>query len=365
MKKRLDSIQALRALAFMGIFLFHGGIIWGNFGGLGASVFIVLSGFLMTYSYSDRILPNSFDGCVGFALKKIKRLYPLHILTMVIILIGLVFLAAKNNEITYDYIKQMCIWTVSNIFLVQSYIPVISINVSLNGVAWYLCVCVFLYFCFPFVMKIIEKYKSIKTAYIVIPILYLIQILISFLTVNIKGFDGNFHTWITYCCPFFRLLDFSIGCNLGYIFLENSKKSINNKNDDEEKVSIIYSIFELLAFVIAPFLVWWSQGQYSSRLANTFTPTTIIFLPLSVALVYLFAKKKGIFTRCLSIKSILRLGDLSQYMFLIHFAVIFVVSKIVSFLSLGLNKYIIALIYFLLTYICAVLYEKFDKRLNK
>ena len=47
--KRLDSLQGLRAFAFLGIFLGHCGI--GSAAGMSVCVFFVLSGFLMIYNY--------------------------------------------------------------------------------------------------------------------------------------------------------------------------------------------------------------------------------------------------------------------------------------------------------------------------
>ena len=55
-KKKIDSLQALRAIAFFGIFISHCGLI--DFGKLGVSVFFIMSGFLMFYNYEDKTLDN-------------------------------------------------------------------------------------------------------------------------------------------------------------------------------------------------------------------------------------------------------------------------------------------------------------------
>lgn len=81
-KRKIDSLQTLRAVAFIGIFLNHAGsnIQWAAWG---VSVFFTLSGFLMYYQYEDKELECSVKNNMSFSLNKIKKLYPLHIITMI------------------------------------------------------------------------------------------------------------------------------------------------------------------------------------------------------------------------------------------------------------------------------------------
>lgn len=349
---KIQSLQALRAIAFLGIFLFHAGLIWGNFGGFGASVFICLSGFLMTYSYYNKKIDDGLGNYFKFAIGKIKRLYPLHIITMLMVLLLFIVLALHSGTMTSEYAGRLSIYTVLNVLLLQTWVPIVDVNVSLNGVAWYLSVCLVIYFAFPLLLKLIKKYKSVKSAYLAMITTYIFMVVISILTANVSGIDGRFHTWITYCFPFFRILDFFIGCNAGYIFL--------NRDDSGDKKTAIYTIFEILALAVVPFLVYWSQKPYEFVVAKAFTSTTIIFLPVSVILVYLFAVNRGLITKILTNKVLLFVGDLSPYMFLIHFVEVLYVSSLLGFLGLALNKYIIVVIHTVFTLIGALLYKKIE-----
>lgn len=79
-RSRLDSIQGLRAVAYIAIFISHTGT--GDYGCLGAwgvSVFLVMSGFLMMMSYLKKDNIPKFG--LGFAWGKVKKLYPLHVVT--------------------------------------------------------------------------------------------------------------------------------------------------------------------------------------------------------------------------------------------------------------------------------------------
>lgn len=51
-RKCIDTLQVLRCFAFLGVFLCHTGLHkMGSLGVGGVSIFLVLSGFVMTYSY--------------------------------------------------------------------------------------------------------------------------------------------------------------------------------------------------------------------------------------------------------------------------------------------------------------------------
>ena len=82
--KLLTQLQTLRAFAFIGVFICHTAILSNVLecvGFFGVSVFFVLSGFVMVYSYygKQRIKDLSFFSNVKFAYSKLKRLWLLSI----------------------------------------------------------------------------------------------------------------------------------------------------------------------------------------------------------------------------------------------------------------------------------------------
>ena len=80
--QKKEELQVLRAIAFLGIFLSHArvSVSWAK---LGVSIFFVLSGCLMTCNYYDKELKCSIKDNLQFSINKIKKLYVLHIVTMV------------------------------------------------------------------------------------------------------------------------------------------------------------------------------------------------------------------------------------------------------------------------------------------
>ena len=79
---KILSIQALRAFAFLGIFLSHAGARILKWPQLGVSIFYVLSGYLMYFQYASKDIGCSIKSNALFSGSKIKKLYPLHIVTM-------------------------------------------------------------------------------------------------------------------------------------------------------------------------------------------------------------------------------------------------------------------------------------------
>lgn len=147
-KGRINALQGLRAVAFISIFISHTGI--GNLGCLGAwgvSVFFVLSGFLMIYSYFPKENAPCFG--FGFAWGKIKKLYPLHIVTMIFAAVYAIYIGTPLKKTLLDVLIHS--------LLIQMWIPNTKYYTTLNGPAWYLCASFFMYLCFPLMLKIFKK----------------------------------------------------------------------------------------------------------------------------------------------------------------------------------------------------------------
>ena len=115
--KQMPAIQGLRAIAFICIFLHHSGIekYCGPLGPFGVSIFIILSGFLMGAKHISNDTKLSFSPL--FAIRKIVKLYPLHIITMVMCIVYLM--------VTSQFIDntKLALQTVLHTFLIQIWSP--------------------------------------------------------------------------------------------------------------------------------------------------------------------------------------------------------------------------------------------------
>ena len=305
MKKRINSLQILRAFAFVGILASH--CNFGQFGAWGVSIFLVLSGFLMVYSYEDRKIENR----KSFAFNKIRKLYLLYVLAF------LCYVPFELSILFHDFssigLLSFIAKCVANLLLIQSWIPSSDYYFSFNGVSWYLSTISFCYFLFPYIKnKFINL--SVKKSVIGILTVFLIQFSISYLVCALNFNNPNLPdltTWLTYISPLYRLGDFIIGCFLGKIFI--SRKNILKKS--------IATALEILAIVLVITTYYFSVNNILN-FGNIAFSKCLIYLPTTVLLVFLFACNQGKISSILNNRIIIYIGNISQSGFLIHQVVI-------------------------------------------
>lgn len=203
-KQILLPLQGLRALAFIGIFLSHcdvGALSSSGLGVWGVSVFLILSGFLMMVNYypSGKLINCSLKENIKFSLKKICKIYPLHIVMMFVALPFEIRAIITNR----GGVLHSCVVLLSKVFfnitVTQSFVPHSSVYYSLNAVSWYLSVCLLTYFCFPWILRYFKEKMNGRKVNLLIPALLILQIVFCWLSskVNLTISDG-FTKWFVY-----------------------------------------------------------------------------------------------------------------------------------------------------------------------
>ncbi len=307
---QIESLQALRALAFIGIFLSHvnAPIQWS---GLGVSVFFVLSGFLLAYQHGEDAIEVGRKECAGFAWKRIKKLYPLHIITMILAAV-LAVLIKVYEGFTLRNAFVIGAELLLNITLLQSWVPYSIINVSLNGVAWYLSAALFLYFMFPKICRFLQEKKQ-QTIWIICVGILVLQWAACLPMLLIFGATHPTYIWFMYCFPVFRLGDFFIGCAFGKWYATEA-----GQNDIAVWKMNLMEYFLLVATIFVHLCM---RIHTNSIPVAALCNGTTLYIPLATAWIYAFVKCKGTFTRAMTCHVLIWIGNLSAYAFLIHFVV--------------------------------------------
>lgn len=302
---RIDSLQTVRCFAFIAIFISHAIKVSLPLGTWGVSIFMVLSGFLMMYSYNNRDCSLAPGKAFLFSVGKIKKLYLLHIISMALVLVYRYIMLRTTAVITDNK------WNlVYDTLLVQSWNPDSKVYFSVNSVAWYLSVCLFLYFAFPYVRKGIKAIASkggvLALAAVIFAVMAAAGYGLSLLPVS-KEISDNWVKWVTYICPLYRLGDFAIGCCFGYIFTQRTRTVSTAAATVLECVSIAAAVGAMLL--------------YSENMSIGGVPwlrANLLFVPSSLAVVYSFALGSGLVSRLLTNRVTLYIGNASAYAFLLH-----------------------------------------------
>lgn len=290
-KRWFYGLQSFRAILFIMVFISHSSNFFDCIGGLGAAAvegFFILSGFLGGgYAYRADISKNGKSlvaECINSLWKKIKCFYPVYFVFLIL------FLPIKFSS-WGNFIK--CI------FLTQSYWGNADTALAFNWPTWFLSSILLSYLLLPVISRFCKKYRSYSVFFILF--IVSIQLLWSFLWRNsYEAYSLGYY--MVYIFPVARMLDFIQGNFLYNIFLDSEKKDFKYINSIEILVFLIY-IAELLLCDFIP-------EVYQS---------TFIWIPISMALVYIFAKQSGKVTKYIANnKTLLWIGKRSFEFFITH-----------------------------------------------
>lgn len=293
----IDTLTSLRLIFALMVYLSHLCMIdEGAFsthifkeGYVGVSFFFILSGFIIAYNYTDKLA----DGACNkkeFWVARIARIYPLHLLTLVIALLTCgTFVAAQPLSWAQLF---------TSATLTNAYIPRSDFFFALNSPAWSLCCEQLFYLLFPLVLPFVKSTKKLITA---LAAAILIVIIGSYVTPEgyIKG--------VWYTNPITRLPDFIVG-----ILLWHAHNKIKEKNISYTAASIIECAVILLfaAFYIC------AEG-----VPKAYRYSFYYWLPIT-AIILTFSLQKGALSRLLKTKILIIGGEISYGIYLTQLLVI-------------------------------------------
>lgn len=326
----INSLQSLRGIFALIIFFHHFNFLKGQ-GGMfaaggdaGVAFFFVLSGFVLSYGYENKIdsICNNISQYGYFIGKRISKLFPLHFL-------GLLWAIAlvKFNFSIQDLL---------NFLFLQAWIPFPEWYFSGNSVGWCLSDFVFFYFLFPLIFMKIKspKYQNMIKVTILIYIFILIPLV-----------PNNFIDGFIYINPISRLSDFLLGMLLFQVYKVRNKQLKSNTNI---KFLKIFSIFLFLGTV---YLWYFSPERYRLN---------ILWWPSVCFIIYLFSLESKV--GFLNNKLLVWFGDMSFSFYLVHALYIrsfdIFLNKFNLVLPPFIRLFLILSSLILFSYIIKSLYEK-------
>jgi peptidoglycan/LPS O-acetylase OafA/YrhL len=314
----LRPLTGLRFVAAFGVVLFH---FWGPWliegpapiyniakaGHVGVSLFFVLSGFILAYTYltaNGRLLVSRRQ----FWWARIARVYPLYLFALLL-------------DIPHFYLKwagptlhqgppleaglNIAAVSASNLSLLQSWTP--GIAYLWNAPAWSVSVEAFFYVAFPFVAAAVIGWSR-KSLFGTVAVLWLAALLPSIFCVATRP-DGPRDAQILWdhafgAIPLFRLPEFLIGVAVGREFVAHSL------NRDRQRRGSSYRLW-LCGLAITAVLA--CAPLIPDRVLHNG-----LLAPLFALLIYDLAFDRGLAGRVLGCAALVLLGEASYALYILQ-----------------------------------------------
>lgn len=316
-----ERVQSLRGLFVFSVFLSHyainGKVIFDAVE-MTMTFFFILSGFCLAYAYANK----SVFWAGKFYINRIRKIYPLHIFCWIY--------AVWYYDETVPKID------VTNLLLLQSWVPDFKYVFSLNSVSWFLSDLVFCYALFPWLLKFMHKYRKIFVICSLIFIMGVAFVYLPYMGIHLRGQE----TAILYRCYIFppaRLGGFLLG-----ILLYLATTRFENSQCHRYMLGLPGFVQNFILLLIISLFIGCCllQSSVISNKSDILLPyiyDAVWWLPnmLLIGLFFAFPKWDGLLFRLTGTQPLVWFGNISFSFYLVHVLVISGFGKL--FESYGWN----------------------------
>lgn len=296
MRTPLPALTSLRFFAALLVFMSHldflgrtpdGGVVtqvFNNYlseGYMGVTFFFVLSGFILSYAHAERTVNKS--NYVDFLFQRIARIYPLHVLILVLYMIFLIRPSLGGWPLYFTNLA-------FNASLTQAFSPEPLTYFSFNAPTWSLSVEMFFYVFFPLFMGLKTRWLALLAVAVVSLKLYLASALP----------QGSQHFAMYICAPL-RLADFLTGILLFRLFTRMTAPSA--------QYATLFQALSLLSLVALLAVAQQVPQKYRYDL---------YYLAPMALIVLAFAFQNGALANAISKRPLIFLGQASFAFYMVH-----------------------------------------------
>jgi peptidoglycan/LPS O-acetylase OafA/YrhL len=261
----------------------------------GVTFFYVLSGFILTVNYGQI---STWEERRDFWWKRFARIYPTHVATL------LFTLPVATGTLTM-FIAQA--------LLVQSWVPSWSYWFAFNAPSWSISNEAFFYACFPWLLIWLRDSSSWRIFPVGCGVVGLALAWTFFLPS--QTFDSGATRFLFYFSPPLRTFEFMLGMTVA---LHAPRRRFSFRH--EIGIVLLFGIFAVLP-------------------APPALRASLSFVPLAVAIVYVFSQSDGPLARLLCHRALVLLGDASFALYMLHYPLMLYLGKGVpqALLAIGLS----------------------------
>ncbi|WP_347217700.1 acyltransferase [Chryseobacterium sp.] len=326
MKNEIKSLTSLRGIVALWVAFFHLShfeteiiqTVVGK-GYVAVDIFFVLSAFLLAVSYGSKFKILNFNALKLFYKKRINRIYPVYIASVIFIVIFLIK-ASKTKFLI-------------NAALLQCFF---NPNYSLGSVYWSLSTEWICYLIFPFLLFFIVRYKIRSEILIIVGLI--LRVILPYLPDNLY-LDSEIPMQMIKSPDY---LDITYGLN-----------------------SLVRTVSSYLLGIGLAFLpgIWFRKNiiiyiALILSLLLLYTEKGLFFIPLLSAIIIkqLYDGEDSIFKRFLGNDVVYFLGNISYSLYIIHYIVLR--EKLVFLPSELMNSFVLLALSIVLSYFSYILIER-------
>jgi peptidoglycan/LPS O-acetylase OafA/YrhL len=321
-KQRLDPLTSLRFFAAAMIVAYHSFKSFGLDGNgmlsnialeQGVSCFFVLSGFIMSYAYPK------FDGMkdiLQFFVARVARMWPAHIAT------ALLTIALLSLHVLQPIGAKSSWVTLANLAMVHGWILTQRCYFSINAPSWSISAEFFFYLCFPFLIYKWGKTGKTKILFAVILVLCSIALATFFASQNTHTSTSAIFNRYLYINPLARIIEFITGMWVFGIYKKMTPSRISKNTDLQFTVLEILAVSAvLMEIVLVPLVVKFCLiHPYKNPFVYWFRYCG--GAPLYAQLILALSIGRGAISRILCHPLLVKLGDLSYSVYLLHWIIL-------------------------------------------
>jgi peptidoglycan/LPS O-acetylase OafA/YrhL len=260
--------------------------------------FFVLSGFVMTVAYYSK---EEFS-TQSYVIHRISRIVPVYLVALALIM----------------YVRPVSVSAaIMNLTFLQAWFP--PYPLSANYPAWSLSVEMFFYVSFPLILANMKKVPAGQFMLVAV-ICWGFTQAVSMNLLNspfYTGFPSRSHDLIFYF-PLGHLCSFLLGMGAASMFLHNKP---------QWRISAVPSFLAIAAILMLVAFDYQLEVLISSMVGYEFRLGGSFYAPLFTALILLTALSDNFFTRALSLKVPVLLGEASYAMYILQVPIIMLINN--------------------------------------
>lgn len=314
-QNHIHALTGIRFVAALGVFVHHMlgklGVTFFNcpFGDGGVTFFFVLSGFILTYVYADRL--TQWRDLRRFYFTRWARIWPLHVVTLAIFICCFMkFQHIYNNE---EPTRRL----IANALLLQSWVPNYSWCFSFNGVSWSISTEAFFYLMFPLLILGRNRFWIKYLLATVSTIIFIFAVYALSDWIPQTGWAAV--NPLVHCFPFVRLFEFMTGMAVGHLFLCRPHLCTGGRNFWKDSLIEIGAIGLLCAYYH-----WQFNYPRTVHLPQMFHVLQAKIGPVLfyALLIFFFSHTRGMIGRLMGSRIMVYLGEISFAFYMVHLIVI-------------------------------------------